>query len=356
MKKALTWALAVLTCLPLLASADIEFYRQINLVTASPSQNPDPNLVNPWGFILTPQYNLVVANNGTSTTTLYTPIGGLLNLNSGTYAPKRPSLFVNVASNPTGVVQNCDEDSFLFNSGSEEKHSAKFIYSTEEGTLLAYNRYVNFDNAIVVADRSSDGAVYKGLEIAKVEGNYFLYAPDFHNARIDVFNHEFDFVKSFTDPTIPAGYAPFNVRKLNDKLYVTYAKQLPPGNTDDDPGVGHGYVDIFTLKGVFVKRLISEGNLNSPWGLAIAPKNFGDFSGALLVGNFGDGFINAYNKKTGSFLGQLYDSTAAPIQIPGLWGLMVNDSRPYRPQLFFTSGPDGETDGLLGTILWSGND
>lgn len=356
MKKIIAWALAILTCVPILASADPDFYRVIDLTTASPSGNIDPRLVNPWGFVLTPEFNLVVANNGTSTTTIYTPTGGTINLNPGSKAPTRPSLFVNVPSSPTGVVQNRDEDSFLFKISGIKKRAAEFLYSTEEGTILAYNKHVDRLNALVVIDRSSTGAVYKGLEIAKVNGKYFLYATDFYNAKIDVFNHNFEYVKSFTDTTIPTGYAPFNIRKLNGKLYVTYAKQLPPSNTDDDPGAGHGYVDIFSLKGHFISRLISDGNLNSPWGLEIAPDNFGDFSGALLVGNFGDGFINAYDKNTGSFLGQLFDETLAPIQIPGLWGLNVNDSHPDRPQLFFTAGPADETDGLLGTILFTGND
>lgn len=358
MKKTFAWAMSLLLMLPLMsmASSSTGFYRVVNLVTPAPINTPDPLLVNPWGFVFTPEYNLVVANNGTNTSTSCAPTGGALNFNPGTKAPVRPTLFINVLSNPTGVVINNSHNSFKFGSGSDHKHPAEYLYSTEEGTILAYNRHVDPLNAIIVFDNSAKGAVYKGLASGKVDGEHYLYATDFHNGQIDVFDSHFNYVKSFTDPTIPAGFAPFNVRDLDGKLYVTYAKQLPPDNDDDEPGLGNGFVDVFTLKGEFIKRLISNGNLNSPWGLAIAPKNFGVFSKALLVGNFGDGFINAYNLKTGEFLGQLFDNLGAPIQLPGLWGLKFSYLNPDRPQLYFTSGPSSETDGLLGLILFSGND
>lgn len=358
MKKTFAWVLTLLIALPLLATAStsFDFYRNVEIITPGPIPNLDPLLVNPWGFVITPEGNVVVANNGTSTSTYYTPTGGGINFNPGTEAPERPTLFVNVESDPTGIVSNHSGRSFKFGFSSKKERPAEFLYSTEEGTILAYNRHVDPLNAIVVIDRSSTGAVYKGLEKAKIDDEYYLYATDFHNARIDVFDSRFKFVKSFTDPTIPAGFAPFNIRNFDGKLYVTYAKQLPPDNVDDDPGVGNGFVDIFSLKGKLIKRLISDGNLNSPWGLAIAPKHFGEFSHALLVGNFGDGLINAYDSKNGNFLGQLFDNTGTPIVIEGLWGLKFDHYDAKRPQLYYTAGPAAETDGRLGLIQFAGND
>lgn len=360
MKKTFAWALILLTALPLLATASssssLDFYRFVPLLSSFPSPNSDPLLVNPWGFVITSYGNVVVANNGSSTSTIYTSTLGGVNFNPGTKAPVRPTLFINVLSNPTGIVHNHSENSFQFGTSSIKSKPAEYIYCTEEGTILAYNRHVDPLNAIVVIDSASNGAVYKGLEKAKVDNEYYLYATDFRNGKIDVFNSKFKYVKSFTDQTIPAGYAPFNIRNFDGKLYVTYAKQLPPDNEDDDPGPGNGFVNIFSLKGRFIKRLVSDGNLNSPWGLAIAPKNFGMFSHALLVGNFGDGLINAYNPQNGDLIGQLFDSTGSPIVIDGLWGLRFDHNNIDRPQLYFTSGPAGETQGLMGLIQFAGND
>lgn len=356
MKKAYAWVLTLLTILPLFATAQ-DFYRGINLVDDFFAQNTDLKLVNPWGFVFTPEGNVVVANNGSSTSTIYTPLGGGLNFNPGTTAPERPTLFINVISKPTGIVINHSKSSFLFGLNSGKRRPALYIYSTEVGTLLAYDKHVDPLNAIVVVDNSSSGAVYKGLEIAKVDGELYLYAPDFHNAKIDIFDSKFKFVKSFTDTTIPAGFAPFNVRRFHDKLFVTYAKQQPPLNVVDQPGPGNGFVDIFTLKGKFIKRLISDGNLNSPWGMAISPKNYGPFSNALIVANNGDGLINAYDLKTGNFLGSLFDETAAPIVVPGIWGLRFGHLNPRRPQLYSTANlgfPDFA--GFLSLIQYTGSE
>lgn len=359
MQKTLTCLLTLLSILPLSAkassSSNLDYFQVITLITTSPSLNYDARLVNPWGFVINQEGNLVVGNNGTNTSTLYTPDGGGYNFNPGTQAPVRPTLFNNVHSQPTGVAMNRSENSFKFGISGKNRKPAEYLYSTEEGTILAYSQYVDPLNAIIVVDRSSTGAVYKGLEIAKVNSENYLYATDFHNAKIDVFNSEFKYIKSFTDPTIPEGFAPFNIRKFDCGLYVTYAKQLPPDNIDDDQGLGNGFVDVFSLDGEFIKRLISQGNLNSPWGLAIAPDHWGSFSHTLLVGNFGDGFINAYDPKSGDFIGQLFDKTLTPIQITGLWGLRFDHFNRRRPQLFFTSGPADETEGLLGVIQFAGN-
>ena len=357
MQKIFTRLLIGVTALPILAYASTDFYRNIPLLTGTSSENVDAHLINPWGFVLTKEANLVIANNGTNTSTIYTPTGGAINFNPGTTAPDRPTLFVNALSNPTGIVINPSKHDFKFKTSGGKK-PAEYIYCTENGTLLAYSQEVDPLNAVIVANRSAHGSVYKGLEVAKVNNKYYLYATDFHNAKVDVFDKDFDYVKSFTDPSIPSGFAPFNVKNFNNKLYVTYAKQLPPSNQNDDPGLGNGFVDVFNENGGFISRLISHGNLNSPWGLAIAPTNFGPFSNALLVGNAGDGFINAYNLVTGSFLGQLSDSSATPIQIPRLWGLEANVSNFHhdRPQLNYTAGAANETDGVFGIIQFSGNE
>ena len=251
---------------------------------------------------------------------------------------------MSVVPNPSGALFNPSNNLFLING----TNSAQFIFSTEHGTILGFNFATDPHNAIVVADRSSFGAVYKGLATASscCCRPPLLFAPDFHNGRVDIFTSAWQYQGFFKDNSIPAGFAPFNVVNLGGKLYVSYAKQLPPANHDDDPGVGNGFIDIFNASGLLIKRLVSNGNLNSPWGMALAPATFGQFAGALLVGNFGDGFINAYDPNTGAFLGTLLDASNNPLFIDGLWSL-VFDSHGI---LYFSSGPDQETKGLVGTI------
>lgn len=231
-------------------------------------------------------------------------------------------------------------------------HAAKFIFATETGLILGYNAEANPTTAILGVDRTTAGSIYKGLAIAVTSDEPFIYAADFFNALIDVFDSEFNYVTSFTDTTVPAGYAPHNIRNIDGKLYVAFALQ---NETDSEPvpGLGNGFVDVFSPQGTLIQRLVSNGNLNAPWGLEIAPDNFGKFSEALLVGNFGDGIINAYNPSNGNFLGQLTDKNGAPIIISGLWALSFSpedDDDDKRANLFFTSGPGGQTHGLVGRI------
>lgn len=319
-------------------------YTVTNLVSDIPGIAPttDLNLKNSWGLTFDHHGNLVVADNGTSLATSYTTQGTIL------------PFVINVPSDPTGVERNHSESAFLF---SPMNKPAKFIFSTEDGTILAFNDAVDPNNAIVVADRSAQNAVYKGLALAKVGRNHFLYATDFHNAVVDVFDSSFNYLFSFTDSTIPSGYAPFNVANISDTLYVTYAKQLAPDNHDDQAGPGNGFIDIFELDGTFRKRLVSHGALNSPWGLALAPEGFGEFEGKLLVGNFGNGIINAYDARNGKFHGQLSNDNGV-IVIPGLWAIRFNrfdfpkaKANNFRATtLFFASGPNCEADGLVGKI------
>ena len=300
-----------------------------DLVGSAP--HVDPNLLNPWGLFFSPNGSLWVADNGSNLSTLYAPDGTVINF------------VIQANSAPSGAKFNSSSHNFLIGSNLP----AKFLFSTESGTILGFNSALLPNETVIAADRSGIGAVYKGIETAVTCCQQsLLFATDFHNGRIDLFDTTFQFMGSFIDPTMPSGYAPFNIQNIGENLYVTYAKQLPPDNHDDEAGPGNGYVDIFNYSGTFIKRLISRGNLNSPWGLALAPSNFGEFSNALLVGNFGDGKINAYDPSTGNFLGQISDLNNNPIVIDGLWSLEFDTNG----TLYFTSGPNNESDGLVGTI------
>ncbi len=187
------------------------------------------------------------------------------------------------------------------------------------------------------------------------DGKTYLYATNFRSGRVEVYNSNFKQVElrggRFADRRLPAGYAPFDIAEFGGKLYVTYAKQ-DAGREDDVAGPGHGFVDVFTNDGKLIRRLVTRGALNSPWGLALAPDNFGRFSGALLVGNFGDGHINAYNPDTGAHLGQLRGANGHPIAIEGLWSVHFGNGNAARTnELIFSSGPDDETHGLLGKLV-----
>lgn len=309
-------------------------YKVTPLISNLPDHAPniDPNLINSWGLFFVANGDFWVADNVTGLTTLYHPDGTIVDF------------ILNAANNPTGAMFNSTK-SFLIGSVGN-KHPAIFLLATEDGTILGFQNDVNPLNFVVATDRSFFGTVYKSIEIAKTCGQFLLFANDFHNAKTDVFDEGFNFLFCFKDETIPTGFAPFNIKNINGLLFVTYAKQIPPDNKDDEAGLGNGFVNVFAQSGTLITRLISHGKLNSPWGLALAPDTFGEFSGALLVGNQGDGFIHAYDLDTGNFLGSLKDSKGNPIQIPGLWSLVFNSTG----TLYFSSGPDKEKNGLVGTI------
>jgi len=220
------------------------------------------------------------------------------------------------------------------------------ILAGEDGTISAWNNNTGA-SAALVADRSAQGAVYKGIAMGLNVDAMFLYLTNFKQNSIDVFDAGFSFVSSFTDATIPAGYAPFGIKTIDNQLYVTYAKQKAPDNEDDDPGVGNGFVDVFTPAGHLVRRFASRGTLNSPWGIALAPAGLGKFSGTILIGNFGDGMIGAYDRTSGALIEMLRAPGGAPLTIPGLWGLGF---APASTTLFFTAGPNDESNGLVGTL------
>jgi uncharacterized protein (TIGR03118 family) len=248
-------------------------------------------------------------------------------------------------SAPTGQV---------FNGNASDFGDSHFIFATEDGTISAWTG----GTSAALSFSSPVGAVYKGLAMASNSQGTFLYATDFHNGAIDVIDSNFAKVTlsgSFTDPSLPSGYAPFNIQNIGGKLYVTYAVQ-DAAKHDDVSGPGHGIVDVFDLQGNFLQRLISNGPLNSPWGMAIAPTGFGNFGNDLLVGHFGDGTINAFDPSTGDFLGQLDGTNGMPLINLGLWDLTFGNggSGGSKSDLYFTAGIPGdgnvEDHGLFGAI------
>lgn len=321
-----------------------------NLVSngAVPAATIDPNLVNPWGLARSPTGPFWVSDNGTGVSTLYNGAGGKIPL---TVTIPPPGGSTDTAA-PTGIVFNGAAGNFQVSSGGKTGTSA-FIFSTEDGTISGWAPSVNTTHAILAADESNlgAGAVYKGLAIGSSGGNNFIYASDFRNGLVEQFDSSFNLVRAFTDPGVAPGYAPFGIQVLDGRLFVTYALQNGEKH-DDVAGAGNGYVDVFNLDGTFAQRLVSQGGqINSPWGLDIAPASFGSLAGQLLVGNFGDGTISAFNLLTGNFLGQLDGPDGNPIHIDGLWSLMNgNGTSSDANKVYFTAGLNGEQDGLFGSI------
>jgi uncharacterized protein (TIGR03118 family) len=327
-------------------------FKQVNLVSDIPglALTTDPDLVNAWGISHSPTSPFWISDNGMGLSTLYNGAGTKLAL-VVTIPPPAGSPAGTTAT-PTGQLFNGTTD-FAVTNGITSAPS-RFIFATEDGTISGWNPTVDPTHAILGADNSASGAVYKGLAFGSNASGNFLYAANFHAGTIDVFDKDFHQVQlagSFSDPTIHRGFAPFNIQNLGGKLYVTYAKQ-DADRHDDVAGPGNGYVDIFDTNGNLLQRLATRGRLNSPWGLAIAPPSFGVFAGDLLVGNFGDGRINVVDPVTGDFLAQLRDAKNRPITINGLWGLIVGNGGNGGDvdKVYFTAGPNGEADGLFGSL------
>jgi uncharacterized protein (TIGR03118 family) len=326
-------------------------FSQTNLVSdgSIPAANIDPNLVNPWGVSFSPTSPIWVSDNGTGLATLYNG-AGMLQMPAGhpaiTIAP--PAGQTGPAA-PTGQVFNIAGTGFDI---SEDGKSASslFIFATEDGTISGWNPAVDSANSVLALDNSANGAVYKGLAMATVNGHPQLYAADFRNGQVDVFNSQFNQVNSFTDPSLPAGFAPFNVQAIGGRLFVTFALQNDAKH-DDVAGVGNGFVDEFDTSGNLITRVASNGPLDSPWGLDIAPLSAGPLAGDLLVGNFGDGTIAAYDLRTDMLVGLLKGADGKPLQIDGLWSLTNgNGFSADQNTIFFTAGPNGETEGLFGSL------
>jgi uncharacterized protein (TIGR03118 family) len=311
------------------------------------SSNVDPRLINAWGIAFNPQGFVWVANNGTSTSTLYDGNGVAQSLIVAIPAGNAGS------ASPTGIVFNSTSAFQVTQAGSVG--ASAFIFVGEAGTVSGWSPAVNQTNAVLIVDGAAQSKVYKGLAIATQGGAPQLYAADFHNGAVDVFDATFTPVVragAFTDSSLPAGYAPFGIQAIGNQIFVGYAMRDASAHDEVD-GAGLGAVDVFDTAGNLVKRLIPPGGkLNAPWGMAMAPANFGTFSNALLVGNFGDGRINAFDPATGAALGTLSDPGGAVIAIDGLWGLAFGNGINAQPTntLFYTAGPAGEKNGAYGRI------
>lgn len=336
---------ALLAVVAISGTAAAQRYTQTNLVSDIPGMAAvtDPHLKNPWGISFSPGSPFWVSDNGTGVSTLYQPNGSQVPL-VVTIPPPEGS---DAPSTPTGTVFNGTGDFVV--SGNGSSGPAIFIFVTEDGTISGWNPNVDPTHAKRVVDNSRLSAVYKGLASAHTSTGNFLYATNFRDGIVEMYNSHFQLVKTFTDTAVPPGYAPFNIRNINGNLYVTFAQQSED-KKDDIAGPHHGFVDVFDTSGNKLRRLISGGVLNSPWGLALAPANFGRFSNDLLVGNFGDGRISAFNPVTGAFLGQLLNRNGAVLSIDGLWMITFGNSTAPSNVLFFSAGINDEADGLFGKL------
>jgi uncharacterized protein (TIGR03118 family) len=332
-----------------------QFYAQHNLVSdiAGLADHTDPNLVNAWGLDAGPQTPWWISDNGSGHATLY-------NVGSGAITIFTVPGAGGAQGNPTGLIFN-GGTGFVVDNGVGAPSAARFIFSSEDGTISAF-KGAPIVTVVPNANAVAHGAIYKGLAIDSRTAGEFLYATDFHNGKVDVFDSSFHAVTlagTFSDPTIPAGFAPFGIQNIDGTLYVTYALQ-DQDQEDDVAGPGNGFVDAFDTSGNLIRRVASMGELNSPWGLALAPAGFGRFSGDLLVGNFGDGRIHAFDPATltadGEFegVGLLHSAGGRPIQIEGLWALQFghgSSANGLTTTLFFTAGPSDEDHGLFGSLV-----
>jgi len=340
---------------PTTASADQQSptplaVRQVNLVSdeAGKASLQDADLVNAWGLSLGATTPLWVSNNGTSTSTLYSSAAG------STTATKVSAVRVNVPV-PTGQVNNRGTG-FVITNGTVSA-PARFIFATETGQIAAWGPPVTLLIGDAQIEVTTPGAVYKGLAIATAGTADRLYAANFAQQRIDVFDSTFAPVtlssSAFRDSSLPSGFAPFNVQTLNGRIFVAYAK-LDPATNDEVAGQGLGFVDEYTVDGTLVARIASRGTLNAPWGLALAPAAWGEPAGTLLVGNFGDGHINVFQPKSNGkhqFAGQVRDANGKTLVIDGLWALLQGTATTGgTDSLWFSAGPDDETHGLLGVL------
>jgi len=353
--------------LPNLAFA--QHYNETILVSnfTVPNQTPvpDANLQNPWGLVASPTSPWWVSNNAGGTSTLYDASGLTLsppsvppvaivpiNGNGIVTIPSAPSQN-GIPGSPTGIMFNGNPADFHLPSGNR----ARFIFVTEDGTVQGW---AGGPSATIVADNSiapdaANGAVYKGATIVEIDGKEYILAANFRSGRVDVFDSTFKQVRrsedAFQDESIPEGFAPFNIQGVGPNIYISYAKQDPPRH-DPVGGEGLGFVDVFTSKGRLLQRIQHGSWFNAPWGIALAPANFGEFSHTVLIGNFRGGTIAAFNPITGRFIGNVLNPDGSTVNIDGLWALEFGNGSGAGPAqtLFFTAGPNNEKDGLFGTL------
>jgi uncharacterized protein (TIGR03118 family) len=341
----------------------------------------DPHLVNPWGIAESPTSPFWVSDNGAGVATLYTVPGANntpVSINGLVVSIPTPVDLTGSGGTPTGAVFNIalGAGAFKITDGTHTA-PAVFLFVTEDGTIVGWNPGVDptgkFDgpngvstHGVIAVDNSGNnftnpnpssqtGAVYKGLAIATdAKGQTRLYATNFRSGKVEMYKDDFMALGSgpaFVDPKLPDSYAPFNVTVLNGAVFVTYAVQ-DAAKHDDVAGQGHGIVDVFELDGTFHQRFAQHGQLNSPWGVAVAPANFGPLAGKLWIGNFGNGHINAFDPESGEFLDKVRDPNGQAIVIDGLWALRVGNGRNggLANTIYFTAGPNDEKDGLFGSL------
>jgi uncharacterized protein (TIGR03118 family) len=299
---------------------------------AGVAQHTDPNLVNPWGMA-TPSSTgpIWVSDNGTGVSTLYARDG-----TANPLVVTVPGRDRHHPGNPTGVVFNSTAFFRVTKNGNSQP--SRFIFVNEDGTISGWNPALDGTNAIVAVHGEGD-AVYKGATLGVATGHNFLFVTNFHRGTVETYDENFHEVNphGFVDPNIPHDFAPFGIRNFNGEIFVTYAKQ-DHAKHDDVPGPGFGFVNVFDTSGNFLRRLVSTGNLNAPWGLALVDNE-------LWVGNFGDGSINVYDPMTGTFIETLMRADGTPLQFDGLWDLL-----PATNGVFFTAGIAAEGHGLFGII------
>ena len=325
------------------ALAQSNSYKQTNLTsdTAGVAANVDPDLVNPWGIAFFPNNPFWIADNNSGFTTLYNASG----MNVGSFPV--PAAAANTGqSTPTGIVANIAGTGFAVNG-----KPGLFIFDSEDGAITSWN---GSDPVTIKVDNSRAGAVYKGLALITNAGGAFLLAANFNSGAVEVYDNLFNVAHlagTFTDPNLPSGFAPFGIHVINSQVLVTYAMQ-DQAKHDPVHQAGAGYVDIFDVNGNFVQRLVSQGNLNAPWGATIPPAGFGAFGGKLLIGNFGDGTINAFDPTAGTFIDQVKDSSGAVITNASLWDMVFGGGGTSGDPntLYITAGLSNEQHGLFAAI------
>jgi uncharacterized protein (TIGR03118 family) len=324
-------------------------YEVHNLVSDGgvPADHTDTNLKNGWGIAFNPTAVVWVADNHTGKSTLYDGNGVAQSL-----VVTIPAATAGEMGSPTGIVFNASND-FQVPPGAGTTGPSKFIFASEDGVISGWAPTVNPTSALI--GHINPEASYKGLALTgNGSGHFFLYAADFKGRKIDVYDSMFQPVTmpgGFVDKHIPGNYAPFNVQSVLGNLYVTYAK-MEEGGDEEETGPGLGFVNVFDADGNLLRRLAQHGKLNAPWGVALAPSGFGKFSNQVLVGNFGDGTINAYDPVNGGFKGQLRKANGEVLKIDGLWGIAFGNGilNQQTDTLFFAAGPNEEENGVYGRI------
>lgn len=333
----------------------INSFIQNTLVSSSeeiPALEVDANLRNPWGLSIDPESRSVwLADNAQGAATGYTARG----VRVGRLVHIPPGINSVGDASPTGIVLNRTRRFVIANDDTGAAAASQFVFVTQDGTIAGYDPEVDINNAITVVDNSDTTAVYTGAAMASLGGKPYLYVANFSDGRVDIYDANFKPVRrarAFVDPDIPSGFAPFNIQNISNKLYVTYAWQNEEGDADQR-GAGNGYVNVFGADGRFIRRFISNGALNSPWGIVRAPDKFGPFARHFLIGNRGDGRINIF-RPNGAFVGSLLDRSGRPIEVENLWGLQFGTGTGgvgKQTTLFYSGGPNGQSDGVFGTIV-----